>query len=516
MRGHDLRPWIVLAALVALQIFWSAGRTYDTADETWFLLVAKRMLDGETLYRDVYFNTTPLSMYVTAAAVALTGVQLLTVKLVVSFSVLASILLAWKIIERAVPIAAHADAARSRRRIPLLLIALVIVYGNYQAKTPYTPLAVTFYLTTLLGFVSWRHQPRDRTLFWSGVAAGLSFASKYNLGVLAAGALALAVLVTALAQGRRWSAIVRALAAIAAGFSMVVAAMLAVIAASGGMRAFLEYAFLNKITYVAVGSAGYVRALRMFVDAAREPLSIGSITTMYVLLYCAVPVVVIALLMRWLRASDREQKIEIAALAIFVAAALAGTYPRGGSSIPYVVPVLGAIGGIAWRRGAAPRNRLLRTACVTAVAIWLGLGFARMLTNPIVRRASGEWRFSHIAHNRGVLVQRDRDELLLRRTRELRAAVPANETFIQTFDAGFYYLATGLRNPTPYDFPAVTTFGPTGQQKVIAAIAAGRIEHVVDIPHAQPSQVPRELMQFVETTMTARVRNESFTVYSRR
>lgn len=518
MRGRDIRRWSVLAALVVLQIFWSAARTFDTSDETWLLLVAKKILEGETLYRDVYFNTTPLSMYVTAGAVAVTGVQLLTVKLIVAFSVLASILLAWKIVERVAPIVVHGDADRSQRRIPLLLIALVLVYGNYQHKTPYTPLAVTLFLLTLLGFVVWLDEPRERTLLWSGVAAGLCFASKYNIGLLAVGALTLAVLVTLWARRTPWTAIARALTAVVTGFSLVVAAMLAVIAATGGLPAFVEYAFLNKTTYMAVGAAPYTAALGLLVDAVRAPLSVESVTAIYLYAAGLVPVVVIALLIRWLIVADREQRVRGAALGIFLVAALAGTYPRAGSSIPYVVPVLGAIAGIAWRLGAAPRNRLLRIACVTAVAVWLGLGFARMLMNPITRLASPDWRFSRIPHNRGIIVESARDEMLLREARELRAAIPTDEAFIQTLSAGFYYLATGIRNPTPYDIPAVTTFGPDGQQKVIGWIASGRIEHVAVIPRdtdAQPWQIPRELMDFVESTMTPRVRTDSFTVYSR-
>jgi hypothetical protein len=502
--------WSVFAALVVLQIFWSVARTYDTYDQSWFLLVAKRILAGETLYRDVYFNTTPLSMYVTAAAVAVTGVQLLTVELVVAFSVLASIMLGWKIIERAVP---------SERRVPLLLIALVIVYGNYQAKTPYTPLAVTLFMLTLLGFLVWHDERRNSTLFWSGIAAGFSFASKYNIGLLAVAALALGVFIVARARLAPRIAIARALASIVAGFSLVVAAMVAVIAATGAFPAFVEYAFSNKTMYVAVGWTGFIRALGLFIDALRAPFSIQSVTTIYIFFVCAVPVVAIALMTRWFIAADREQKARVVALSIFLIAAAAGSYPQAASSMPFVVPALGAIAGIAWRLGAAPRSRALRISCVAVVALWLSIGAARMLMNPINRLMSPEWRFSQIAHCRGIIVETDDDEMLLRQARELRAAVPSREAFIQTLNAGFYYLASGIRNPTPYDLPAVTTFGPRGQQKVIASIISGRIEHVAVIPSAatyeQPWQSPQELMRYVETSMTSRVQTDTFIVYSR-
>jgi hypothetical protein len=41
--------------------------------------------------------------------------------------------------------------------------------------------------------------------------------------------------------------------------------------------------------------------------------------------------------------------------------------------------------------------------------------------------------------------------------------------------AGFYYLITGLKNPTPFDFTYSTAFGRKGQQQVVASLAQRRI-----------------------------------------
>ena len=45
-------------------------------------------------------------------------------------------------------------------------------------------------------------------------------------------------------------------------------------------------------------------------------------------------------------------------------------------------------------------------------------------------------------------------------------------------DAGLRYLTTGLRNPTPFDFPFATTFGSDGEQDVVSALTSGRIARV--------------------------------------
>lgn len=507
MRRPDIHLWSVLAAAAAFQVFRAVTRTFGIQDEMWFLQVAKRLAEGETLYRDVYFNTTPLSMYVTAGAVAVTGVQLLTVKLVLACSVLASLLIAWKIVERCVP---------SGGTSPLLLTAAVLVYGEYPSMTPYTPMAVAFFLLTLLGFVVWLDEPRDRTLFWSGLAAGLSFATKHNVGALAAVALALAVVIAARARRAPLASIVRSLAVAGAGFSIVAGAMVLVIAATGGLPGFVEYAFLNKTTYVTAGAQGYVREMMLLLEAARRPLSGESAKTLFLNLVLAVPVLALVLSGWWLIASKGEQKVRAAALAVFLVTGIAATYPRAGSSMAYVVPILGTISGIAWRLGGAPRNRVLRAVCVGVVALWLSIGLASLLVSSMQRLSSPEWRFSRIAHCRGILVETERDESLLAQARQLRAAVPAGEAFIESLAAGFHYLAAGIRNPTPYDFPAVTTFGPRGQQKVIAWIEEGRIETVAVFPHEPRWQTPWELLHAIQTTMTPRTRSDDFIVYSRR
>lgn len=503
-RGRWFR-WALLV-LAPLQIFWAMTRSFDTYDEMWFLQVARRLVEGETLYRDVYFNTTPLSMYVTAGVVAVTGAQLLVVKLVTAFSVLASLFLAWKIIDRFVP---------SDRSVPLLLIALLLVYGNYPSVTPYTPLAVALYLLALLGFTKWLNEGRAGTLFWCGIAAGLCFAAKHNVGVLALGATALAVVTTTYANRRPVASALRGLSLLTAGFTVIVAMMLTIIAATGGWQGFIEYAFRNKPTYIAVGSASYVDGWRLLIETAREPLSWSALMHIYRLFILAVPPLAVALTVRSLVARSGEERIRAAALAVFLLAGLAVTFPRGGASMPYAIPILGLSMTVAWRMGGAPGGRPFRLACAATAAMWLGFALSVMVVNPVRRLASDEWRFSTIPHCRGILVPAATDDALVREAAELRAAIPDGEAFIQTLTAGFYYLAAGIRNPTPYDMPAVTTFGPRGQQKVIAWIAAGRIDEVAVFPHLQKPQIPLELMHAIPTMMRPSVRSDSFTLFVR-
>ena len=68
-------------------------------------------------------------------------------------------------------------------------------------------------------------------------------------------------------------------------------------------------------------------------------------------------------------------------------------------------------------------------------------------------------------------------------------------------DAGFRYLITGLRNPTAFDFPFVTTFGRDGQQRVVAAIASGRIKRVCLAAAFEPNLAPKVLVRYVRRFM---------------
>jgi hypothetical protein len=69
----------------------------------------------------------------------------------------------------------------------------------------------------------------------------------------------------------------------------------------------------------------------------------------------------------------------------------------------------------------------------------------------------------------------DVDELLAG-GKELRGLTGGDVVLIRP-DASVWYLATGLRNPTPYDYPLSSTFGPDGQEVLVEDIASGRVRY---------------------------------------
>ena len=82
-------------------------------------------------------------------------------------------------------------------------------------------------------------------------------------------------------------------------------------------------------------------------------------------------------------------------------------------------------------------------------------------------------------------------------------------------DAGFRYLTTGLRNPTPFDFPFVTTFGRNGQQRVVDSLRSGRIGPVC-LGRSWFGLEQTQIVNYVRTTMRARAQLGFCTLYTRK
>ena len=73
-------PWLVGGLALLLANLWLTLPDVNQWDESWTLQVARRVAEGDALYDDVWFNTTPLSVYTVWAFVEVVGAQILVVK----------------------------------------------------------------------------------------------------------------------------------------------------------------------------------------------------------------------------------------------------------------------------------------------------------------------------------------------------------------------------------------------------------------------------------------------------
>jgi hypothetical protein len=97
---------------------------------------------------------------------------------------------------------------------------------------------------------------------------------------------------------------------------------------------------------------------------------------------------------------------------------------------------------------------------------------------PAVLAVSRGARPSHVAHFRGALEEPAEDARLLASAARLKSAAAGGPLFVIGPRAGFLYLASGLRNPTPFDFPAMTSVGRNGTARLIAQLGDGELPQV--------------------------------------
>jgi hypothetical protein len=514
-RAVPARAWCAVALALAAGLFTTTHGDVGW-DGTWMLQVIARVREGEVLYRDVFCGVPPLVVYLGRGAVAVLGVELVALRALLVGVVTFSYLVSADLVER----------LTGSRRYDVVLAPLTFAWALPANVPLYQPLANLFLLSGVDAALIWALRVRDagdgrlRWLAAAGVSAGLSFAAKPTTGALAAAAVGI-VAIAAIAQGGRSGARAVALACGAASlaFAMVVTLLLVPVAWSGGWEKFLDYSFLNKGTYLRVGRVPYFEELATYLaalprGAATDPVL--AVKGQPLLLPFLLVAPVVAAWRAW-----RQQSVAAATVAALVAVELATLFPR--ADIDHVVPAVpGFLVAIlfAWhaaagpgrdvgrRRGAAGWRRRAAAACLVVIAaaclVRLSASGAALVS------PARTW--SSLPHLAGVLIPRARQTELGAHANALRGAAADGSLFLLVPDAGLYYLVSGLRNPTPFDYPLGTAFGRTGEADLAAAIGAGRVARVCMSP-VSGTMAPDRLQAAVAAHLQPRTNLGRCTVY---
>jgi hypothetical protein len=465
------------AAAFTLALAYSAASGFGRADESWFLRVVDRVLAGEVLYRDVFLGVTPLSVFLVAPLAALFGTEVLVVKAAVALCVAATAVIGAGICRQ----------LGAGWRPAAAFAASVFVYvmpGLTRLGSPYSGLALALLLACLACTLRWLRDEGAavgwRALAAAGAAAGLCFTAKQNVGVYAMAALVVAVFAASRGAGPR--EVLRRLALVAGAFAGAVLLVIAPVAASGGLEALVDYGFTGKGAYLRAGripyGAGMGELLSVLADPPRRLSSRFIFQHQFALPFVAFPVMLAA----WWRV-EPQLRLRSAVLLLFAGAGFLGVFPRASEShlsLGNPLLLLGLVHGWGQLRGPAAR---LSGMCAAA---WVGLLLAVTLAMPLRAVASGRLVVSRLPHFRGVMVGPGLAPRSLSRARELKLAATDGEIFLLSAEAGFYYLVTGLKNPTPYDYPMVTTFGTAGEARVEAMLRGGRIRTACVDPATPP------------------------------
>jgi len=430
-------------------------------DEAWFLDVVHRVATGDTLYKDVWYGSTPLAVYAALGPVAAFGAEIAWVKLLVALSCGASATLAVLIARRL-----------GIRQIALVVLALAAyVCPAAFTPAPYQPLATTFLLACFLATLAWLQGGRPWSLaVVAGIAAGLALSAKYTVGLLGLGAAAVVILAASGGVRARLGAVALATAACIATAALVLAP--ALVQSPG---AIWDSAFAAKGSYVQRGSISFFGGLRYAASRVGDPSFNASIR--FVAVYWTALFVVTLLAIgatAWIAAQRRgERRLEAVAVLLFVAAGLGTAYPRFDySHLLFAAPVIVVGAGYALTRLG---GRLAGRRAHVLLGGVLALPVIVLLARPPALVISGGERLSGLPHFRLALVDGSEEREVERGAAALRRAANGKRLFLVFSRAGLFYLTSGVRNPTRYDYPLVSAVGTSGQDAIIRALADRRL-----------------------------------------
>jgi hypothetical protein len=483
-RTQAVTATALFVALFTLGLGFSM-RVLNPWDESWFLEVVRRVRGGDVLYRDVSYGAGPLPVYITQALTYVVGVDVLAEKIVVALTFAATATLAWVIAERL--------GLDLKGR--LLVVAALAYFSPPLQESPYAPMATLFVVGAFLAALLIRSADgssvRTAASLAGGGACGLAFVCKQNVGVYG-----LVALVLVLGVDRQSKHALQAVCAFVASASLV----LLPVVLTGGFPRYVDYGLTGKGEYLHSGLS-FTQGLVPILQILRDVHSASTVEMAYWALRFFLPCVAAAGLVALVVGSRRRRTPAVLPFVVFAAAAAATLFPRFDTGhVAWAAPLLVLL--LAYLLHLR-RAGVARVAWI-AMATWFGVAIAIMAMVPFLLARSPEANLSNLPHFHGVFVNRDDLARWRRQAARLSAAAQAKQDGLLLLvpDAGFRYLTSGLRNPTPFDFPFVTTFGVDGQQRVIDDLASGRIRRVC-LAREWFGFEPDRLVHYVRTTMQA-------------
>jgi hypothetical protein len=467
----------------------SAATSFNSWDEPWFLQVVARLRAGDVLYRDVSYGAGPLPVWLTEAVTYVTGLDVFAVNLVVAACFAASGVLTWAVL----------------KRIGIGLLGRLVGVGALvwvsapKGLTPYAPAAEVFLLATMGATLAWQRGRRYAGVL-AGCTAGIAFACKQNVGILALLAFLAVVVVQPLGRARA-----RAACLALAGFAGAAALALSPVAASGGLSHFADYGFLGKGAYVNAG-VDYLDTARGAGNTIIQIRSRGAAETAFLEVPVFLPLVALLAFVALVVAARSRRATFAVPVATFGCASALTLYPRADAyhvffaAPPLVILIVYTFH--SWRP-RLPARVTFAAAAIAAACV--ALAVVRSAAEPLRRTLSPVNNLSNVPHLRGAFTHSSWDDQVLEQARRfLKAArYVRSPIFVIEPEAGLDYLTTGLRDPTPFDYPIVTTFGRHGERGVINLLRSGSIEAVclANAGPWPPKLAPARVDRWVRTRM---------------
>ena len=221
-------------AIVAGALVWFSvlPRNLGPADESYLLVEANRLRQGERLYRDVFWFAMPGAHWALAAVFGLFGVSITTAKMAVA------------VVNAATAGLAFATARALGVRRPLAIVPPLAFLALAQPAWPYVSphwLSTAFTMTIFALLAAPGASERPRRLFAAGLAIGALAAVHQQKGAaLALGCGAAVLLAAWVRRGAAAPSAIRRLALLAAGAAAVMVPVLAVLLATVDLQRLID------------------------------------------------------------------------------------------------------------------------------------------------------------------------------------------------------------------------------------------------------------------------------------
>lgn len=481
--GSARSAWIDAALCLAL---FAAVAAYFTtwppllnpADESNFLHEAKRIVEGEALYRDVFYFAMPGATWLLALIFALFGVTIEVARATMA------------ILHGLTCVCLYLAARRLDVGPPLALLppaaAVALCIPTFAYATPHW--FSTAASVPLLLFVH-RGVLRRADALLAGVltgAIGCIYQQKAVIFFAAAVAFALLDARTARRFGDEPPAAGRALLLLAAGAALLVAPVLAVMVATAG----LETVVSDTILYPFVGYRKLQHGIAWgSVSIMARQAARYTVPALLAFLPLVAAVNLARAFLLWLRRGERRAFRRQLGLALFGAAA-AGSILYGPDFIhlAFIAPLPLVSAAELLQRGAerlgaaVGTTRLWATPAAAAILALLALKAASNLA------AAGQGTIAYASPFGRVEFADRRPIDLLERIDALLEAEPTREIFVYPA-CSFVYLLADADNPTPYALLLMKHNPPEQHAEAVRILEERRTRYVVVCPLSMPGDL---------------------------
>ncbi len=461
---------LLFAAIVAYLVY--LPRTLGRADESHFLYEAKRIREGEVIYRDFFQFVTPGAPYIMAFLFWLFGTSIQTARV------------ATAVLHGMTGVVMFATG-RALAVQPLLALVPPITYlALCQPVWQFASwhwFSTFFTVLIMYTFVRCPWAQRPRWAIVPGLATGLLIGVQQQKGTAIVAGAGVIFLLDHLASYRyphpeSWRRLLARLVGYAAGVAMIVVPLLATFVFLAGVRPVYDALVLFPLV-------NYRKSFQTTWGAVFWiTQSYGSLTIPLLLTYTPVAVIpaIARVVVGFFSRIDRQQLRQLIVIIVSAgSAALSIAYFPDLIHVAFVAPVffIAAAEAVQWALNtwvrAVPARTVIGALAAAALVFALSLQLRR---NAIWLK--DKFRYPHDTAFGRIDFNVRWAGLLIDRTREILATTKTNELFAYP-NTCEPYLTTGGKNPTPYQYFYAPVSPPEHTQAVLALLTSGKIPYVV-------------------------------------